>query len=127
MSEPRSSAAEVVAQQTEWVQVKAHAAAGELRFEPAAAEGCALACEKLIDHMEGQLQTATLLSNVDGFGPTVVGSALSRKFATQAEEAVKVLTAHGALLTNMAWTNCQAAKNDTATGGSNAHGMTGAA
>jgi hypothetical protein len=103
--------------------VKAHAVAGELRFEPAAAEGCALACEKLIDYMEGQLQTATLLSNVDGFGHTVVGRALPRKSATQAEEAVKVLTAHRALLTDMASTNCQTAKNDTATGGSKAHGM----
>ncbi|MGZ4556023.1 MAG: hypothetical protein ACXVXZ_09795, partial [Mycobacteriaceae bacterium] len=89
-----ASSSHVAVQQTEWTQVKAHAAAGELTFEPGAAETCAAACDKLNDHMDKQLQKAQFLSNVKGFGDTIVGNALSGKFARQAEEAIKILTAH---------------------------------
>jgi hypothetical protein len=120
-----ASSSHVAVQQTEWTQVKAHAAAGELKFEPGAAETCAVACEKLNEHMGEQLYAAQGLFNVKGFGDTIVGKALSGKFARQAEEAVKILTAHRALLTDMAWTYRQAGKNYAAADAATARGIAG--
>jgi hypothetical protein len=120
-----ASSSHVAVQQTEWTQVKAHAEAGELRFEPGAAETCAVACEKLNDHMGDQLHKARGLFNVDGFGDTIVGNALSGKFLRQADEAVKILKAHQALLTDMAWTYRQAGKNYAAADAATARGIAG--
>ncbi|MGZ4588736.1 MAG: hypothetical protein ACXVX9_13145 [Mycobacteriaceae bacterium] len=120
-----ASSSHVAVQQTEWTQVKAYAAAGELRFEPGAAEICAAACDKFNEHMGEQLYKARGLSKVDGFGDTIVGRALSGKFARQAEEAVKILKAHRALLTDMAWTYRQAGKNYAAADAATARGIAG--
>ncbi|MGZ4523952.1 MAG: hypothetical protein ACXVXO_11135 [Mycobacteriaceae bacterium] len=120
-----ASSSHVVVQQTEWTQVKAYAAAGELRFEPGAAEACAAAYDKFNEHIDEQLHKAQGLFNVKGFGDTIVGNALSGKFLRQAEEAVKILTAHQALLTDMAWTYRQAGKNYAAADTATARGIAG--
>jgi hypothetical protein len=120
-----ASSSHVAVQQTEWTQVKAHAAAGELKLEPGVAETCAAAYDKVNDHIDEQLHMAQGLLKVDGFGDTIVGNALSGKFLRQAEEAVKILKAHRALLTDMAWTYRQAGKNYAAADAATARGIAG--
>ena len=120
-----ASSSHVAVQQTEWTQVKAYAAAGELKLEPGTAETCAAAYDKVNDHIDEQLYKARFLFNVKGFGDTIVGNALSGKFLRQAEEAVKILKAHQALLTDMAWTYRQAGKNYAAADAATARGIAG--
>ena len=95
------AAAGTQASQSDWTALKASAGAGELFFEPGAAEECAKACEDAIAKIERHLQMARQLSFVDGFGSPSEGQQLAAKFKRKADEAVEVLQAHKAVLQDM--------------------------
>ncbi len=96
-----ASHAQAQQSQSEWTALKAMAGAGELRFEPAAAERCAQVCQEAADKMEEQIKDAKRLFYVDGFGDTSAGKALAGKFRLKADEAVTVLKAHRQVLWDM--------------------------
>ncbi len=68
------AAAGTQASQSDWTAVKASAGAGELFFEPEAAEECAKACEDAIGKIEDHLWQVRQLTFVDGFGSPARGS-----------------------------------------------------
>ncbi len=96
-----ASHAQAQQSQSEWTALKAMAGAGELRFEPAAAERCAQVCQEAAGQIDDQLLDARRLSYVEGFGDTSVGRALAGKFSKKADEAVAVLQAHRQVLWDM--------------------------
>jgi hypothetical protein len=95
------AAAGTQASQSDWTALKASAGAGELFFEPGAAEKCAKACEDAIGKVDGHLFAAQRLSRVVGFGSPSEGVQLAAKFKAKADEAVSVLRAHRTVLADM--------------------------
>lgn len=87
--------------QSQWSALKEAAGAGQLYFEPKAAEQCAQACEAAIGEIDEQLARSRDLFRVDGFGHTSAGMQLASKFSGKAEEAVRVLKAHQHALRDM--------------------------
>lgn len=111
--------------QSEWTALKAAAGAGELRFEPVAAERCAQVCQEAADKIEDLLRMAQNLAYVEGFGDTNAGRALAGKFKSKADEARTVLLAHRQVLWDMrdtyraagkAYAEAEAANQDRFTG-----------
>ena len=95
------AAAGTQASQSDWTALKASAGAGELFFEPGAAEQCAKACEDAIAKIDDHLMQARRLTYVDGFGSPSEGQQLAAKFRAKADEAYAVLQAHQHVLADM--------------------------
>jgi len=95
------AAAGTQASQSDWTALKASAGAGELFFEPAAAEECAKACEDAIGKIDDHLREVRRLTFVDGFGSPNEGRQLAGKFRAKADEAYFVLHAHQKVLADM--------------------------
>ena len=104
------AAAGTQASQSDWTALKASAGAGELFFEPEAAEECAKACEDAIGKIEDHLWQVRQLTFVDGFGSPSEGQQLAGKFRAKADEAHAVLLAHQQVLADMRDTYRAAAK-----------------
>ncbi len=116
-----ASHAQAQQSQSEWTALKAMAGAGELRFEPAAAERCAQVCQEAADEVEEQLANAHALSRVEGFGDTNAGQQLAAKFKGKADEALRVLQAHRQVLWDMRDTYRAAGKAYTEAESANAN------
>jgi len=95
------AAAGTQASQSDWTALKAYAGAGELFFEPGAAEECAQACEKAIGQIDEHLADARQLTFVDGFGTPSEGQQLAGKFKAKADEVAEVLHEHRRVLADM--------------------------
>ncbi len=95
------AAAGTQASQSDWTALKASAGAGELFFEPGAAEQCAKACEDAIAKIDEHLQQTRELSRAVGFGSPSEGVQLANKFSSKADEAIAVLQAHQQVLADM--------------------------
>jgi hypothetical protein len=112
---------------TEWTPLKAAAVAGELRFEPQAADACARAFEDAANNLYGYIHRAQTVTRVDGFGATIAGDALAGKFSRKGQELVDALTAHQRVFFDMAATYRAAGKAYAATEGTSTASMRGAA
>ena len=103
-----AQSAQLTQSTTDWSQLKASAAGGQLRMEPGVAERAAQRCEAMVATLDGRYRDAQFLVVSANMGDCVVGNQLRDTFNNKAtggtNSLISVIAQHQQILTDMAAT-----------------------